>query len=60
MQVLEHEGKLSWLEFVDELLDVSLTELKPKYELDGTHLHPSYVPLIGLAIDAIASKTNRC
>ena len=39
-------SRFIWMEFFEKLLDETQTQLKPKYELDGTHLHPSYVGLI--------------
>ena len=41
---------MTWLDFVDELLD-DAGYLKKCYELDGTHLSPSYVPLFEGALE---------
>lgn len=55
--------ELVWLDFFDKLLEptdgkVSLhpgekssLKLKKEYELDGTHLHPNYIPLLQTSLD---------
>jgi hypothetical protein len=37
--------RLHWLDFFDELLTAD-GKLKKEYELDGTHIHPNYLPLL--------------
>ena len=44
------KAKLTWLEFFDELLTPDGGALRTDFELDGTHLSPAYVPLIGREI----------
>lgn len=39
-------SKLSWLDFVDELLDDSSEYMKEEYRFDGAHLHPKYVDVL--------------
>lgn len=50
---LKIEGHLKWLEFADELLDTigDSSHLKPKYEFDGTHVHPCYISLLEKAMN---------
>ena len=43
---------MKWLEFADELLYNGM--LQKKYELDGTHLSPTYVPLLEGALNKVA------
>jgi hypothetical protein len=45
------KGRLRWLEFFDELLTDDQKSLRPEYELDGTHLHPSYLSLLVRALE---------
>eukprot|EP01114_Cavostelium_apophysatum_P020245 TRINITY_DN673_c0_g1_i1.p1 TRINITY_DN673_c0_g1~~TRINITY_DN673_c0_g1_i1.p1 ORF type:complete len:210 (+),score=50.56 TRINITY_DN673_c0_g1_i1:48-677(+) len=47
--VIKTGGKLRWLDFFDQLLDAN-GSFNLEYELDGTHLHPKYVPLIEEAL----------
>lgn len=39
-----------WLNFVSNVLDPVTRQLKPEYVLDGTHIHPSYLPLVENAL----------
>lgn len=41
---------LKWLDFFDDLLDESGSKLQPEFRLDGTHLSPSYLRLVGRAL----------
>ena len=34
------------MNFFEELLDSSQSQLKDEYKLDGTHLHPAYTALM--------------
>ena len=43
---------MKWLEFADDLLYNGM--LQKKYELDGTHLSPTYVPLLEGALNKVA------
>ncbi|TMW60256.1 hypothetical protein Poli38472_000298 [Pythium oligandrum] len=36
----------TWLDFFDDLLEGSPAKLRSCYELDGTHLHPSYLQVL--------------
>jgi hypothetical protein len=48
------KGKLRWLEFGDALLADGA--LKAEFALDGTHLAPTYVPLLSDALAAAEQK----
>ena len=49
----EVEG-LEWIDGVfKRLLTPDGSKLKSEYELDGTHLHPSYVSLLGEGLTEI-------
>mmetsp|Transcript_1483 Transcript_1483/g.3594 ORF Transcript_1483/g.3594 Transcript_1483/m.3594 type:complete len:145 (+) Transcript_1483:346-780(+) len=37
------DGRLHWLDFLDELLTPDKSKLEPSLEFDGTHMSPSYV-----------------
>ena len=41
---------LHWLDFFDQLLSPDGEALADGLALDGTHLHPSYVPLLEAAL----------
>ena len=43
---------MKWLEFVDNLLENGA--LRKDYELDGTHLSPTYLPLLENALNEVA------
>jgi hypothetical protein len=55
---------VTWLDYFDELLvpaasapltpDVSHLALNPAFELDGTHMNPSYLRLLEAAMDKAA------
>ncbi|KAL6069372.1 Tetratricopeptide repeat [Balamuthia mandrillaris] len=49
---------LHWLDFFDQLLDDSSTGFNKRYELDGTHLNSTYVPLIEAALNSLSSSSN--
>ena len=52
-RVLATGGRLTWLDGVFEgLLTPGGGALRPEYEFDGTHLHPSYLTLVADAVDA--------
>ena len=51
------EEKLHWLAFVQELLTGDGSALREEYELDGTHVHPSYLSLVQKAI-CLAKEKN--
>jgi len=51
-QNVEKHTKLHWLNFFDELLSNNGSNLKPEFELDGTHLHPKYVSLLESALNS--------
>lgn len=38
---------LTWLDLFKDLLDKSGNNLAPEYRLDGTHLSPRYLGLLG-------------
>jgi len=44
-RVLETPG-LYWLNFADDLLTPDKTKLNPQFDLDGTHMNPTYLYLI--------------
>ena len=44
---------IHWLDFVDQLITSPPSKLRPEYHLDGTHLSPSYLPLLDHAISGI-------
>ena len=55
-------SRVRWLDFHMQLLDpvpdgtqknalnTSGYELKPQYKLDGTHIHPCYIPLVSASL----------
>jgi len=45
------EGKLVWLDFFDELLEGP--ELRPEFNLDGTHIHPNYLKVVEAAFNKL-------
>ncbi|EGG22225.1 hypothetical protein DFA_04343 [Cavenderia fasciculata] len=47
---IEQSKELHWLDFFDSLLDVD-GGFNTKYALDGTHMNPSYIPLIENSIN---------
>lgn len=51
---LRKHKSLHWLSFVDELLTDG--GLRPEYEIDGTHCHPSYISLVEKALATNDSK----
>ena len=57
LQIFEARVKevrgLHWLDDVFPRLLTPGAQLKKEYELDGTHLHPSYVSLLGEAISRV-------
>lgn len=44
--------QLLWLEMFDGLLSPDGKDLNKKYELDGTHMNPLYLPLLETALAA--------
>jgi len=46
------------LHFFNDLLNPITGGLEPTYELDGTHLNPSYVPLISRTLQSTQSSAN--
>jgi len=44
---------LHLLDFADRLLTDDKEALKKEYELDGTHLNPSYLPLVESALQTV-------
>ncbi|GLE05898.1 hypothetical protein PINS_up015079 [Pythium insidiosum] len=49
--------KCRWLDFFDDLIEGSPARLRPRYALDGTHLHPSYLALVERELNkAIAAQ----
>ncbi len=44
-----------WLNFVHSLLDPDTNKLKAEYEMDATHLNPSYIPLLEGALEVESS-----
>lgn len=46
---------LKWLDFFEDLLTPD-AKLKPEYELDGTHMHPSYLPLLQRELEKVMSQ----
>ncbi|KAL6050522.1 Tetratricopeptide repeat [Balamuthia mandrillaris] len=55
---VEATAGLHWLDFFDQLLDDSSTGFNKRYELDGTHLNSTYVPLIEAALNSLSSSSN--
>jgi len=56
-EILEKKIKatkeLLWLDFFDSLLTEDKSSLKKEYDLDGTHMNPSYIPLIEESIEKV-------
>lgn len=50
---VDESGLLSWLDFFEGLLDASGSELRQEYCLDGTHLGPSYLGLLEMALNDV-------
>jgi hypothetical protein len=50
-RVLETPG-LHYLDFFEGLLSEDKTKLNPKFELDGTHMNPTYLPLVESSLAA--------
>jgi len=48
---LKQHPELVWLDFADKLLTPDREELRKEFELDGTHLNPSYVSLVEAALE---------
>eukprot|EP01064_Diplonema_japonicum_P014133 TRINITY_DN2166_c0_g1_i1.p1 TRINITY_DN2166_c0_g1~~TRINITY_DN2166_c0_g1_i1.p1 ORF type:complete len:848 (+),score=191.20 TRINITY_DN2166_c0_g1_i1:2332-4875(+) len=46
-------GNIYWLDFYKSLLSDDCKELKPEYQLDGTHCNPKYLEHMQVAIDAL-------
>jgi hypothetical protein len=49
--IMEKKRQLKWLSFFDQLLTSDKTKLRKDLELDGTHIHPKYVPLVEKALN---------
>jgi tetratricopeptide (TPR) repeat protein len=49
--ITEKKRQLKWLSFFDQLLTPDKTKLRKDLELDGTHIHPKYVPLVEKALN---------
>ena len=45
-KVESEKSTFHWLNFLQDLLTDDLQNLNPAFELDGTHLNPSYLYLI--------------
>uniref|UniRef100_A0A6B2L5B5 Uncharacterized protein n=1 Tax=Arcella intermedia TaxID=1963864 RepID=A0A6B2L5B5_9EUKA len=45
-QKVQETGTLHYLDFADELLTPNKANLNPKFDLDGTHMNPSYLYLL--------------
>lgn len=41
------------MDFLEELLTADKEKLSPAFELDGTHMNPSYLPLVEKALGAV-------
>jgi len=53
--VMKTKG-LIWLEFFDHLLTPDGLKLNPNFELDDTHMNPTYLPLVSNAFKDIETK----
>eukprot|EP00669_Euglena_mutabilis_P000749 TRINITY_DN10980_c0_g1_i1.p1 TRINITY_DN10980_c0_g1~~TRINITY_DN10980_c0_g1_i1.p1 ORF type:complete len:258 (-),score=89.14 TRINITY_DN10980_c0_g1_i1:29-802(-) len=49
---------IRWLDFYELLLTEDRRSLRPEYALDGTHLHPRYLPLLEAALGAAAAPMS--
>eukprot|EP00667_Euglena_gracilis_P002733 EG_transcript_2737 len=49
---LQHP-RIHWLDFYTQVLTPDGQHLRPEYELDGTHIHPRYLPLVEAALNAL-------
>ncbi|KAJ0411310.1 hypothetical protein ATCC90586_005719 [Pythium insidiosum] len=47
-----------WLDFFDDLLEGTPAQLRTRYALDGTHLHPSYLALVERELNKHGKKTK--
>jgi len=48
---VQREPELHWLDGIfEELLTRDGKHLRPEFKLDGTHLHPRYLPLLGASL----------
>jgi hypothetical protein len=50
-KISDSKKQLKWLSFFDELLTLDRTKLRKEFELDGTHIHPSYIHLLEKALN---------
>eukprot|EP01062_Namystynia_karyoxenos_P023362 TRINITY_DN1901_c1_g1_i1.p1 TRINITY_DN1901_c1_g1~~TRINITY_DN1901_c1_g1_i1.p1 ORF type:complete len:893 (+),score=272.65 TRINITY_DN1901_c1_g1_i1:75-2681(+) len=48
---VRENGSIRWLDFFRKLLTPDGTKLLPQYQLDGTHICPSYLTLVQEALD---------
>lgn len=51
-----HRNRLKWLHFFDQLLTSDQKSLQKEYELDGTHIHPRYTPLLEKALNEVLEQ----
>ena len=49
-------GFLCFLDFFDQLLSPDGEEFNKAYELDGTHMNPTYIPLLSAALNKAAER----
>jgi hypothetical protein len=48
------QGRLHWLDFLDELLTGDKSKLEPSLEFDGTHMSPNYVRHLAAQLELIS------
>ena len=48
--MVDKSKHLRWLDFFDQLLDPTGSDLRPEFRLDGTHLAPGYIALLEIAL----------
>jgi hypothetical protein len=52
-EAVQKQDKLHWLDFFDKLLSQDGKNLDPRFNFDGTHLNPCYVPILEDAMNSI-------